>query len=82
MSHKTFDNNVVAIYKNNLALKLHKLAHVGMCILEMSEVLMYEFHYDYIKNKHDNKSKIFHRHCQFTVTINQKFIYRHRQFNV
>ena len=59
MSHKTFDNNVVAIYKNKLALKLHKLAHVGMCVLEMSEVLMYEFHYDYIKNKHDNKSKIY-----------------------
>ena len=29
-----------------------------MCILELSKVLMYEFHYDYIKNKHDNKSKL------------------------
>ena len=29
-----------------------------MCILELSKVLMYEFHYDYIKNKYDNKSKL------------------------
>ena len=29
-----------------------------MCILEFSKVLMYELHYDYIKNKHDNKSKL------------------------
>ena len=28
-----------------------------MCILELSKMLMYKFHYDYIKNKYDNKSK-------------------------
>ena len=29
-----------------------------MCILDLSKVLMYEFHYDYIKNKYDNISKL------------------------
>ena len=29
-----------------------------MCILELSKVLMYDFHYDCIKNKYDNKSKV------------------------
>ena len=29
-----------------------------MCILELSKVLMYEFHYDYIKNKHGNNSRL------------------------
>ena len=29
-----------------------------MCILELSKVLMYAFHYEYIKNKYDNKSKL------------------------
>ena len=28
-----------------------------MCILDLSKILMYEFRYDYIKNKYDNKSK-------------------------
>ena len=29
-----------------------------MCILELSKVLMCEFHYDYIKNKYGNNSKL------------------------
>ena len=54
MSHK----NLVAIRKSKLALKLTKPAYIGMCILELSKVLIDEFHYDYIKNKYDNKSKL------------------------
>ena len=27
-------------------------------ILDLSKILMYEFHYDYIKNKYDNKSRL------------------------
>ena len=58
MSHKIFDNNLVAIRKSKIALKVNTPTHIGMCILELSKVLMYEFHYDYIKNKYDNKSKL------------------------
>ena len=29
-----------------------------MCILELSKVQIYEFHYDFIKNKYDSKSKL------------------------
>ena len=52
VSHKIFDNNLAAIHKNKLALKLNKPAYIGMCIPESSKVLMYEFYYDYIKNKY------------------------------
>ena len=58
MSHKMFDSNLAAIRKSKLALKLNKAAYTGMCILELSKVLMNEFHYDYIKNKYDNKLKL------------------------
>ena len=58
MSHKIFDNNLVAIHKSKLALKLNKPGYIEMCILELSKVLMYEFYYDYIKSKYDNKSKL------------------------
>ena len=57
MSQKIFDNNFVAILKSKFALKLCKIAYIGMCILELSKVLMYKFHYDYIRNKYDTKSK-------------------------
>ena len=58
MSHKIFDNNIVVIHKSKLASKLNKPAYIGISILDLSNVLMYEFHYDYIKNKYDNKSKL------------------------
>ena len=58
MSHKIFGNNLVAIRQSKVALRLSKPAYTGMCILELSKVLMYEFHYDYLKNQYDNKSKL------------------------
>ena len=56
---QNFDNNLVAIQKRKVALKLNKPAYIGTCILDLSKVGMYKFHYDYIKNKDDNKSKLF-----------------------
>ena len=58
MSHKIFDNNLVAIRKSKLALKFNKPVYIEMCIFELSKVLMYEFHYDYIENKYHSKSKL------------------------
>ena len=58
MPHKIFDNNLVAIRKNKVALKLNKPANIEMCILQLSKILMYEFHYGYIKNEYGNKSKL------------------------
>ena len=54
MSHKIFDNDLVIIPKNKVALTLNKRVYIGMCFLELSKVFMYEFSYDYIKNKYGN----------------------------
>ena len=59
MSHKVFDNDLVIMRKNKVTLTLNKPVYIGMCFLELSKVLMYEFHYDYIKNKYGNNSKLF-----------------------
>ena len=40
-----------------MTLTLSKPAFIGMCILELSKVLTYEFHYDYIKNKYGNNGQ-------------------------
>ena len=58
MSHKIFRNDLVAIRENKLTLSFNKPAYIGMCILELTKVLMYEFHYEYIKNKYDNNSRL------------------------
>ena len=33
MSHKTFENNLVAICKNKVAIRLNKSAYIGMCMI-------------------------------------------------
>ena len=58
MSHKIFENDIVTIRKNKVTLTLHKLAYIGMFILELNKLLMYEFHYDYIKKKYGNNSEL------------------------
>ena len=58
MSQKIFDNDLVVIRENKVTLTLNKPTYIGMCILLLSKVLMYEFHYDYIKNKYGNNSKL------------------------
>ena len=45
--------------KNDDSIKLSKITYIRVVILELSKILMYQFHYDYIKNKYDNKSKLF-----------------------
>ena len=55
MSHKIFD--LVVIHKSKVTLML-KPAQTGICILELRKVLMYEFYYDYIKNKYCNNSRV------------------------
>jgi hypothetical protein len=61
-SLKIFNEDLVAVKKililNKQVLILNKPAHVGMCILELSKTLMYDFHYNYIKNKYGDKSKL------------------------
>ena len=55
MSRKTC-NNLVAIPKSKVPLKLNKSVFIGMCILE---VLIYELHYDFIKNKMTTNQKYY-----------------------
>ena len=43
MSHKIFDNNLVAIRKSKVSLKLNRPAYIGMCIVVLSKVLTYKF---------------------------------------
>ena len=50
ISHIVVDNNFVAIRKGKIALKLYKPAYTGMHILDLSKILMFEFHYHYIES--------------------------------
>ena len=51
-SSKIFNENLVAVHKIKETLTLNRPAYVGMCILDLSKTLMYDFHYNYIKSKY------------------------------
>ena len=55
LPHKILGNDLVVIPKKQ---NFSKPAYICICSLEISKVLMYEFHYDYIKNKYDNNSRL------------------------
>ena len=41
-----------------ITVKMNKPASLGMSILDISETLMHEFWYDYIKSKYKDKTKL------------------------
>ena len=55
VSQKIFNENFVAIHEIKLILTLDKPIYVGFIILDLSKLLMYEFHYKYIKTKYNSK---------------------------
>ena len=58
VSSKIFNENLVAVHKIKETLTLNRPAYIGMCILDLSKTLMYNFHYNYIKKKYGNKAKL------------------------
>ena len=58
VSSKIFNENLMAVHKVKETLTLNRPAYVGMCILDLSKTLMYDFHYNYIKKKYNNKARL------------------------
>ena len=58
VSSKIFNENLMAVHKIKEALTLNRPAYVGMCILDLSKTLMYDFHYNYIEKKYGNRARL------------------------
>ena len=65
-----FDNDLVVIRKSKVTLTLNKPVYVGKCISDLSKAFMYEFHWDYIKSKYSNNSRLL-------FTDNDSLMYEH-----
>ena len=77
VSSKIFNENLVAVHKIKETLTLNRPAYVGMCILDLSKTLMYDFHYNNIKNKYGKKAKLlFTDTDSLTYEIEAKDVYK------
>ena len=51
-----FTENLISVHMGKTKLVFNKPVYVGMCILDVSKTLMYNFHYNYIKPKYGEKA--------------------------
>ena len=67
VSQKIFDENLVGVNMKKEKIRLDKPSYVGMCILDLSITLMYDFHYNYIRKKYTD--------CQLLFTDTDSLFY-------
>ena len=56
VTSKIFNEKQVAVHK--IKETQNRPTFVGMCILDLSKILMYDFHYNYIKKNYNHKAKL------------------------
>ena len=57
-SQKIFSENLVSVHMKKTSLTMNKPVYLGMCILDLSKTIMFDFHYNYIKPKYEDKAKL------------------------
>ena len=55
---KIFSENLVSVHMRKTSLLMNKPIYLGMCILDLSKIIMFDFHYNYIKSKYADKAKL------------------------
>ena len=53
-----FDKNLIAVHMKKTEIYFNKPVYVGQAILDLSKTLMFDFHYNYIKEKYDTKAEL------------------------
>lgn len=64
-----FDENLIAIEMLRTNIYIAKPIIVGVCVLEISKLCMYDFHYDFMLKKFNYKD------CKLLYTDTDSFIY-------
>ena len=57
-SCKIFNENLISAHMKKTSLTMDKPVYLGMCILDLSKTIIYDFHYNYIKPKYGAKAKL------------------------
>ena len=58
MQQKIYSENLVAVKQVKKTITLNKPIYVGVAVLDLSKLHMYQFHYDYIKPKYGDKATL------------------------
>ena len=53
-----FDKNLIAVHMKKTEVYFNKPVYVGQAILDLSKTLMFDFHYNYIRKKYQDKAEL------------------------
>ena len=74
---KLIDNNLAIIEMKKVKVKMNKPIYLGLSILDISTIAIYEFWYDYVKIKYHDKARLCYMDTDsFVVNIKTKDFYK------
>ena len=74
---KLIEENLSIIEMKKVKVKMNKPIYLGLCILEISKIIMYEFWYDYVKNKYGNKARLCYTDTDsFVINVKTNDLYK------
>ena len=74
---KLIDNNLAIIEMKKVKVKMNKPIYLGLSILDISKITMYEFWYDYVKTIYQDRARLCYLDTDsFVVNIKTKDIYK------
>ena len=72
---KWFSENLLAIEMRKTEVKMNKPIYLGLSILDVSKMVMYEFWYDYMKPKYGDIAKLCYMDTDsFIINIKTRFL--------
>ena len=74
---KLINDNLAIIQMRKVKVKMNKPIYLGLSILEISKITMYEFWYDYVKSKYGHRVRLCYMDTEsFVINIKTKDFYK------
>ena len=72
---KFFTENLLTIEMRKAQILVNKLPYLGLSILELSKIVLYEFWYGYVEAKYEENAEIFYMDTERSIVYVKQMIF-------